>query len=131
MNKNFSPHRFSNVFFSLYIIIINKYLRIVFYFQKSKEAISNEPSRIGLVKLKGKNNNNYQFEDLSQFVIQKDQQIVKLNSILKNSLSSDNLKENNKNVCNETGTRRKYKHSKSVQINNEDSIYGNIFFIYY
>jgi hypothetical protein len=50
--------------------------------------------------------------------------MVKLNSILKNSLSSDNLKENSENPCKETDSKIKYKHSKSVQINNEDSIYG-------
>ena len=39
-------------------------------------------------------------------------------------MSSDNLKENSENPCKETDRQRKYKHSKSVQINNEDSIYG-------
>ena len=96
--------------------------------KKSKENIPGEAARPGLVRLKGTYNNNYQFEDLSQFVLP-DQQIVKFNSIMKNSLSSSNIderKEQNLNgACNSsTEPHRKYKHSKSVQLNNEDSIYG-------
>ncbi len=96
--------------------------------QKSKENTPGEATRRGLVRLKGTYNNNYQFEDLSQFVLP-DQQIVKLNSIIKNSLSSSNLDERPEHNQNGAGKssaepRRKYKHIKSVQLNNEDSIYG-------
>ena len=52
---------------------------------------------------------------------QNDQQIVKLNSILKNGLTQSDIDEKKM-----PDVQRKYKHSKSVQINNDDSIYGKI-----
>lgn len=61
---------------------------------------------------------NYHFEDLSQFVCQ--QQAIKTVNI-----DSEQKKSILKKDSNMAHTIPRYQHSKSVQLNNEDNIYGN------
>lgn len=111
-------------------------LNFLFYFFKKSKDTSPEKHKNythhTLTRLKS-TNNNYQFEDLSHFVIQenipsKEKYLSK--SILKTkSNSSKDLAsvDNQDNEKKEFLKNRQFRQSKSVQINNDDSIYGNIF----
>ena len=102
-------------------------------FTKKSKINSPEKSKIDSAILKRhlSTNNNYQFEDLSQFVCQEQDQYNynQTKSILKARASSDTEKlktGSDKDDEEYVKQRRRLRQSKSVQINNEDCIYSKL-----